>query len=411
MKLIYVTASLPYGTTEVFAIPEIRELIRRGHEVRLVPMSRYTADPHSDAEPFLPLTEYAPLLSGPVLRAAPEFVRSPLAASRALAHTLWGQSKLMRKKNLGSFPRALWLAQLARRWRADHIHAYWASVSATTAMIAGRVSGVPWSFTAHRWDIAEPNAFRAKLESARFVRFISQDGLELARPVAGPRLDEKAAIIRMGVPLSQGDINRTPPPAGVQLRLICTGTLIPRKGQRFLLEAVAVLKQRGVHVQVSFAGEGGTRGALEAQAEALSIIDRVTFLGNVDHSALLQRYADGHYDAFILPSLHEGISVALIEAMSYGLPAIATDVGGTRELLTEGAGQLIPPEDVGSIVAAITEMVRDEPARLEQGRRGQQRVMAEYDIRGVVDALEARFQASRGAPNPKERGPKETVSL
>ena len=86
--------------------------------------------------------------------------------------------------------------------------------------------------------------------------------------------------------------------------------------------------------------------------------------------------------------------MALIEAMSYGLPAIATDVGGTQELLNGGAGQLIAPSDVESIVRAVTELVRSEPARLEQGQRGRQRVMREYDIRGVVDVLEAKFQAA-----------------
>ncbi len=395
MKIIYVTASLPYGTTEVFAIPEVRELIDRGHEVRLVPMTSRTPVPHSDAEPFLPITEYASLLSRPVLGATPEVARAPLKAMSALSRVLKGQNNLVRRKNLGSFPKALWLARLARRWEADHIHAYWASVAATAAMIAGEVSGVPWSFTAHRWDIADaPNAFRAKLESARFARFISQDGLELARGIAGPQLEEKAAVIRMGVPLSEAEVQRTTPPDGVQLRLVCTGTLIPRKGQRFLLGAVARLKEQGIYVHVSFAGAGGQLGPLQGQAAALAITEQLTFLGNVDHNALLSQYAEGRYDAFILPSLHEGISVALIEAMSYGLPAIATDVGGTQELLNGGAGQLIAPSDVESIVRAVTELVRSEPARLEQGRRGRQRVRSEYDIRGVVNTLEAKFQAA-----------------
>ena len=262
-------------------------------------------------------------------------------------------------------------------------------------MVAGELSGVPWSFTAHRWDIVEPNAFRAKVESARFVRFISQDGLGLARPVAGPRLAEKAALIRMGVPLSDRPLQQTSPPAGVALRLVCTGSLIPRKGQRFLLEAAQVLQTRGVHVQVSFAGDGSDRAELEAQAQTLGVADRTTFLGNVDHAQLLDSYSEGHYDAFVLPSLHEGISVALIEAMSRGLPVIATDVGGTRELLTGRTGQLIPAEDVDSLVAAITTFAQNETARLGQGQLGRERVMNEYDIRGVVDALEAKFQTHR----------------
>ena len=393
MKIIYITASLPYGATEVFAIPEVRELVRRGHELKILPVRRYAQGIHSDAEPFLALTEYETLLSRNVLRAAPSgFARAPVQAVGALSRTLIGQRRGAVKKNLGSFPKALWIAELARRWGAEHIHAYWASVAATTAMIAGETSSIPWSFTAHRWDIATPNAFRAKLESARFVRFISQDGLELARPVAGPELDQKATLIRMGVPLSDRPLEKTDPPAGVQLRVICTGSLIPRKGQRFLLEAVSRLQTQGVHVQVDLAGDGETREALRSQAQALGIADRVTLLGNVDHAELLNRYSEGRYDAFVLPSLHEGISIALIEAMSRELPVVATDVGGTRELLTEGAGQLIPAQDVESLVEALSLLVRNEPERLRQGQTGRARVRADYDIMGVVDALEAHFQ-------------------
>lgn len=396
MKLIYVTASLPYGVTEVFAVPEISELIRRGHELKIVPVTRYAQGVHSDAEPFLALTEYETVLSQKVLRSAPAgFVRSPAQAVGALQRTLSGQGRGAKKKNLGTFPKSLWLAEFARRWGADHIHAYWASVAATMAMVAGETSGVPWSFTAHRWDIETPNAFQAKLESARFVRFIAEDGLELARPVAGPQLEEKAALIRMGVPLSDRPLQQTEPPPGVQLRVICTGSLIPRKGQRFLLEAAARLQTQGIYLQVSLAGNGEAREALEAQAHELGIADRIVFLGNVDHAELLSSYSEGRYDAFVLPSLHEGISIALIEAMSRGLPAIATDVGGTRELLTEGSGQLIPAADVDSLVAALTLLIRNKPERLRQGQKGRTRVMRDYGIERVVDALEARFQAFR----------------
>ena len=396
MKIIYVTASLPYGVTEVFAIPEMRELINRGHDLKIVPATRYTTEIHSDAKPFLDLTDYEPILSPNVLKAAPRgLVRSPVRAVGTLSKTLVKQpERWMVRKNLGAFPKSLWLAELARRWGAEHIHAYWASVAATMAMVAGETSGVPWSFTAHRWDIETPNAFAAKVESARFARFISEDGLELARPVAGPELGRKAEIIRMGVPLSDRPLERTPLPPGVQLRVICTGSLIERKGQRFLLGAVHRLKAQGICVQVSFAGNGPERDALSTQAQVLGVAEQVSFLGSVDHAKLLDSYSEGRYDAFVLPSLHEGISIALIEAMSRGLPAIATDVGGTRELLTKGSGQLIPAEDVASLVDALTLFVRNEPERLKEGETGRARVIADYHIGGVVDKLEAKFQAA-----------------
>lgn len=192
MKIIYITASLPYGATEVFAIPEVRELIRRGHELKIVPVTRYSQGVHSDAEPFLALTEYETLLSQKVLRAAPlGFARAPVRAAGALSRTLVGQRRGAVKKNLGSFPKALWLAGLARRWEADHIHAYWASVAATTAMVAAETSGVPWSFTAHRWDIETPNAFRAKLEECPLRPVYSRGRPRVSAPRRRPRTGQQ----------------------------------------------------------------------------------------------------------------------------------------------------------------------------------------------------------------------------
>lgn len=125
MKLLYVTASLPYGTTEVFAVPELQELTRRGHEVRLAPMSRYAATPPSDALPFVPHTLYAPLVSAASFGGgAAQFVRRPGRAVGVLRRVLEGQKRDVVEKNLAVFPRALWLARVARAWGAEHIHGY-----------------------------------------------------------------------------------------------------------------------------------------------------------------------------------------------------------------------------------------------------------------------------------------------
>jgi colanic acid/amylovoran biosynthesis glycosyltransferase len=399
MKLLYVTASLPYGTTEVFAVPELQELTRRGHEVRLAPMSRYAATPPSDALPFVPHTLYAPLLSPASLGGgAAQLTLRPGRALGVLRHVLRGQKRGVIEKNLAAFPKALWLARVARAWGADHIHGYWASVAATAAMIAGEVSGVPWSFTAHRWDIVQPNALPAKLESARFARFISQDGFDNARSVAGPLVDTKGVVIRMGVSLDAAAVEPTPLPEGTHLRVVCAATLIPRKGHRFLLEALAELKRRGLRVALTLAGGGELRAALEAQADALGIREQVTFLGNVDHAELLRLYASGAFDAFVLPSLHEGISVAVMEAMSHALPVIATDVGGTKELLTEGAGLLIPPENVPALTEALSTLITHPELRQRLAHTGRARVLELHDVRRVVDALEARFAAPLATP-------------
>lgn len=324
-----------------------------------------------------------------------------------LRRVLEGQKRDVVEKNLAVFPRALWLARVARAWGAEHIHGYWASVAATAAMIAGEVSGIPWSFTAHRWDIVQPNALPAKLESAHFARFISQDGFERARPVAGSLLDEKGVVIRMGVPLDAAAVEPTPLPEGTHLRVVCTATLIPRKGHRYLLAALAELKRRDLCVTLTLAGGGELREELEAQVRELGLSDRVTFLGNVDHAELLRLYASGAFDAFVLPSLHEGISVAVMEAMSHALPVIATDVGGTKELLTEGAGLLVPAEDVSALVEALLELISHPERRARLAQTGRARVFELHDVRRIVDALEARFSEPLVAPSAQQ----ETVPL
>lgn len=404
MRIIYVTATFPYGPTEVFAVPELSELQNRGHELKIVPITVRSKEIHKKAEPFLDITAYEALASPKLVAAASgEFMRSGFAASKAFGETLKGQTRRVMQKNAGMYAKGLWLAKLARAWQADHIHAYWASVAATTAMIAAEATHLPWSFSAHRWDIERPNALSAKLKSASFARFISQDGLELARHNAqlGSELDEKATVIHMGVPLTATAMTPKARPAGVDLRVICTGSLVLRKGQRFLLEAVGALKQEhGYTVHVALAGDGPRKDDLRQQAQELGISEQLTLLGNVDHTALLDSYSAGNYDAFVLPSEHEGLSVALIEAMSRGLPAIATDVGGTRELLTAGSGHLIPSRDVEALKTSLLDFIENPEKREQMAQTGKARVIQNHDIVRVVDAMESKFLAAKIPQRP-----------
>src|SRR6185437_5853435 len=115
-----------------------------------------------------------PLLDGEIARAAlVELLRSPATTVAAFLLLFRSPAPSVLVRNLVAFPKALWLARLARTWQADHIHAHWAGPPSTVAMIASRLSAVPWSFTAHLSDIAARNLLVEKCASAAFVRFIA----------------------------------------------------------------------------------------------------------------------------------------------------------------------------------------------------------------------------------------------
>src|SRR5262249_36530604 len=139
------------------------------------------------------------LYSARVLKAA---ATHAVVAPRQVAAAVWllagSRSLAIAIKNLAIFPKALWLANVAANWSADHIHCHWAGTTATMAMLASRLSRVPWSLTLHRWDIVENNLIAAKVSSASFARFISEDGLRMARGI-GIRPEANVRVLGMGV--------------------------------------------------------------------------------------------------------------------------------------------------------------------------------------------------------------------
>ncbi len=185
MRLVYVTVSMPFGANEEFLISEVRELLRLGHEVLVVPRSPSGAVLHSEAVGLELRSLKRPLLSPSVLLwAALEVLTRPRSVIRSLSMMLRSGDAKVLAKNLLVFPKGLWLARAARKWRADHLHAHWGLTTATMAMVAGEVSEIPWSLTLHRGDIATPNLLGTKTDRAAFVRYISGPAVDSRRDSA-----------------------------------------------------------------------------------------------------------------------------------------------------------------------------------------------------------------------------------
>ena len=142
--------------------------------------------------------------------------------------------------------------------------------------------------------------------------------------------------------------------------VLCVANLKIYKGHRFLLDAVALLRDRNLPCTLALVGDGPQRRALEEQAAQLKI--DVRFLGTrTDVESLLARAY-----VVVLPSLHEGMSNAVMEAMAAGLPVVATEVGGTGELL-RGRGLLVPPSDAEALADGLGRVLGDPALAVRLG--------------------------------------------
>ena len=388
MRLVYVTQRLPFGDGETFIIPEIEALLAAGHEVLIVP--RISSDPvvHGNAESLLsrvrPVPGALPVTSG--------LAHALFQEPGRLAGAFWAlrHSRPRRRIAYNALATAegAWLARVARDWRADHIHAHWAHLTATLAMAASRLSGIPWSFTAHRYDVALNNMLGEKLRSARFGRFIAREILDSIRPLVDADAFGRALVIHMGVALPA--LTARPARRDVPV-ILCPARLVPIKGHGYLLDAAARLVARGVQFELCLAGDGTEAAAVALRIDELGLRDRVRLLGTVPHAQLLELYRDGQVDCVVLPSLYEGISVALMEAMAYGVPVAATRVGGVPELLEGGAGLLVPPEDPTALADALERLLVSPSARQALGEAGRRRVEEAFDVEVIADRLARGF--------------------
>jgi colanic acid/amylovoran biosynthesis glycosyltransferase len=401
MRVLYVTQRLPFGNGETFVIPEIEALLTRGHELLIVP--RLSRDPllHDDAAALVRRTRVLPSTPGIVRTVIRSLVRRPIRTLRAFWRLRHTRPLRRAYSNAIATAQGIWVADLARAWCADHIHAHWSHLPATIAMAASAFSGIPWSFTGHRYDVVLNNLLGEKLRSARFGRFIARRMLDHVRPLIEPDAMARATVLHMGVPLPPGPVGE--PPERATPVVLCPARLVPVKGHRYLLEAAAMLRGRGLRFRLLLAGDGPQKEPLRRRIAFLGLGDRVRMLGLISHAELLRLYRDREVDCVVVPSLdlggglHEGISVALIEAMAHGVPVISTATGGQPELLTDGAGIMVPPADARALADALERLLTSRSLRLELGQRGRRRIEQDFDVGRVADELTRRFAAAGGS--------------
>jgi len=172
--------------------------------------------------------------------------------------------------------------------------------------------------------------------------------------------------------------------------VFCVAQLIPRKGQRFLLEALASLAPRYPRLKAILFGQGPAEAELRSLATNLGLGGVVQFAGFRDD---LDDFL-GCADLLVHPALEEGLGVAALKAQAAGVPVVAFAAGGLTEAVADGeTGMLVTPGDGDALTAAIASLL-DDPGRCRQlGARGKQRMQTEFAVDTMADAHAALYRS------------------
>lgn len=396
-RIGYVINQYPMPS-HTFIRSEIRELERQG-----VAIERYSVRGW-DAHIVDPLdreergrTRY--LLGGgvrPLMGAAIALaLRYPGRFFKALASSL----RLSRSsdrglvKHLAYLLEACLLVQWARKVGVTHLHAHFGTNAADVVLHANQLGGASYSFTVHgpaEFDAPRQVHIREKMQGASFVVAITSFCRSQLFRWADSHDWRKVKIVHCGLDDDYIGADFVPPPK--QLRLVCVGRLCEQKGQLLLLDAVRIVRARGVAVELVLAGDGEMRADLEAAIRDHGLTDAVTITGVLDADRV--RAALIAANALVLASFAEGLPVVIMEAMALGRPIISTQIAGIPELVREGReGFLVTAGDLDGLADAILRMLSLDSASWEtMAMSCRERVRERHDIRTEAAKLARLFR-------------------
>ena len=303
---------------------------------------------------------------------------------------------------------AVALAEAASGRGIGHLHAHFANEPTFVALLASRLLGVPFSFTAHAKDIfAKGPGDRLMAEQVAAAAFVVTV-CEANHRHFEDQLGLAAAKVRT---LFNGvDLERLRPaeagPAGATdgggPHLLCVARLVEKKGVDLLLRAVAQLRGRHVELTCKVIGEGPLRQELERLRAELGLEAVVDLPGALPHEAVSAEMAAA--DLFVLPCRvtangdRDALPTVLLEAMAHGLACVSTPVGGVAEIVEHRrTGLLVPVDNPWALAGALEDLLARPDRRRALGDAGRRRAEALFDRRRSVARLHGWFEAAAQA--------------
>jgi glycosyltransferase involved in cell wall biosynthesis len=311
-----------------------------------------------------------------------------LRAPAALLKTLTVSRRFGLAKGLAYTVEAAMVARWMQRQSLAHLHVHFGNAGASVGVLVKQLSGCHLSYTIHgpdEFDDVPGQQLAFKMQAADAIVCISQFARSQLMRISAPADWPKFSVCRLGVDASV--FQATPRSGSVAVpQLVSVGRLTPAKGQVLLIQACAQLRDQGVPFHLTMVGDGPDRGRVEAEITKHRLKPQVTLTGSLTQEGV--RAALARSDAFVLPSLAEGIPVVLMEAMASYVPCISTPVNGIPELIEHGfTGLLATPGDVDSLVTQLKLLCTRADLRQSMALAAYAKVSHQFDLFTNVRAL------------------------
>lgn len=372
-------------TSATFIRREIRALEAGGFTVNRYAIRRWSdilVDPQDEEERAR--TRY--LLSGKIVKLFTAFVSEIIINPIGMIKAMKTWAALLSTAKGGVIRHSAYLLEavsLKRQMQQDkvaHLHAHFSTNTAAVALLAQRLGGPSYSFTAHGPDEFidwGPSSLKMKVEGAHFVVAISNYCRAQLVLAAGQACWDKIHIVRCGVPINEFTEGGQPFDAAAPF--VCVGRLCPQKAQVLIVHALAGVVETHPDIRVVMIGDGESRANIETAIAYYGLQKHIDLLGWQKNSKI--REILGSARALLLPSLAEGLPVAIMEAHALGRPVISTYIAGIPELVDRSTGWIIPAGSVDDIGQALKQAMDATPKVLEvMGQVGKQRVLENHDI-------------------------------
>lgn len=285
--------------------------------------------------------------------------------------------KVVRPRVVGLVPRSQWAASrahaaalalalnvLRRDWGVpDILHAHVVLPAGRAALTVGHRLEIPvvltehsGPFSMHLGGLAGPRLVRQTLKGVNRAIAVSpglRDQMTSVEPSVSPTVIGNVVDVD-----AFAMIPRPSPRDQRALHLFSIGGLVPQKGYLDLLEAIAVLRRRGVAVELHIAGEGPMKTELTERIRTEGLGSNVRLLGGLAREAIAAEFAWS--DAFVSSSYHETFGVAIVEALASGRPVVATSTDGAKFVLEDVGGTTSEPGDAGGLAEALLDLTRGQ---------------------------------------------------
>lgn len=404
-SIAYLVSRFPKAT-ETFIVNEANTLVV-DHGARITVHSMLGSDDprRPETEALLRDARFGPRRPLELARAWFRWaVRSPrtvLSVHGQVLRAHWRQPALLVRYLYATAVAMAWADDLAG---FDHVHAHWATFPTHIAWVCHRLTGMPYTMTAHAHDIQIENPMlRTKVLDAAAVITISEHNRASLVALCGAELAPRLHVIRCGVdtasfPPRDEPADHVGPARIVPARIVSVASFMAYKGHDVLLDAFTQVLRSGVPAVLTLIGDGDRRPMIERRITELGIGDHVELRGWCSPGEV--RAALDGATVFTLSSIvtaegqTEGIPVALMEAMAIGVPVVATRVSGVPELVVDGeTGLLVEHSDAAALADAIRRTIDGPDDARRRAVAGREQVVTHYDHHRNVAALAEVFEA------------------